>query len=39
MLADDVLRARLKTLGVTEYKFSIREGVWNGAAQSERIVN
>ncbi|KAH9928982.1 G-protein alpha subunit [Amylocystis lapponica] len=32
---DDILRARLKTLGITEYRFSIKEGTGLGATSRE----
>ncbi|KZT10357.1 G-alpha-domain-containing protein [Laetiporus sulphureus 93-53] len=34
---EDVLRARLKTLGVTEYRFSIKEGNMGGGTREWRI--
>lgn len=34
---DDVLRARLKTLGVTEYRFTIKEGTLGGVSRDWKI--
>ncbi|KZT70518.1 G-protein alpha subunit [Daedalea quercina L-15889] len=34
---EDILRARLKTLGVTEYRFSIKEGTVGGVSRDWRI--
>ncbi|OSX63438.1 hypothetical protein POSPLADRAFT_1140001 [Postia placenta MAD-698-R-SB12] len=34
---DDVLRARLKTLGVTEYRFTIKEGALGGVSRDWKI--
>ncbi|PCH44939.1 G-alpha-domain-containing protein [Wolfiporia cocos MD-104 SS10] len=34
---DDILRARLKTLGITEYRFTIKEGALGGISRDWRI--
>ncbi|EED84472.1 candidate G-protein alpha subunit [Postia placenta Mad-698-R] len=34
---DDILRARLKTLGVTEYRFTIKEGTLGGVSRDWKI--
>ncbi|EPS98032.1 hypothetical protein FOMPIDRAFT_1031729 [Fomitopsis schrenkii] len=34
---DDILRARLKTLGITEYRFSIKEGTIGGVTRDWRV--
>ncbi|KAH9835198.1 guanine nucleotide binding protein, alpha subunit [Rhodofomes roseus] len=34
---EDILRARLKTLGITEYRFSIKEGTLGGITRDWRI--